>query len=104
MGVRRMLQEIIYNLCDNAIKYNKEHGWVKVVVDADHINSVRLVNLDEATAAMYPLMEPTVEEISNRLASGLTPDEITLSENSKYTQTLLLNSIRATLEKATVSP
>jgi signal transduction histidine kinase len=27
---------IITNLVDNAIKYNTEHGWVKVVVDADH--------------------------------------------------------------------
>lgn len=27
---------IMTNLVENAIKYNKEHGWVKVVVDADH--------------------------------------------------------------------
>ncbi len=27
---------IMSNLVDNAIKYNNEHGWVKVVVDADH--------------------------------------------------------------------
>lgn len=27
---------IISNLVENAIKYNKEHGWVKVVLDADH--------------------------------------------------------------------
>lgn len=29
---------IISNLVENAIKYNKEHGWVKVVLDADHQN------------------------------------------------------------------
>lgn len=27
---------IMSNLVENAIKYNKEHGWVKVVIDADH--------------------------------------------------------------------
>ena len=27
---------IMTNLMENAIKYNKEHGWVKVVLDADH--------------------------------------------------------------------
>lgn len=27
---------IITNLVENAVKYNKEHGWVKVVLDADH--------------------------------------------------------------------
>ncbi len=26
----------ISNLVENAIKYNKEHGWVKVLLDADH--------------------------------------------------------------------
>ena len=27
---------IMTNLMENAIKYNKEHGWVKVILDADH--------------------------------------------------------------------
>ena len=27
---------IMTNLMENAIKYNKEHGWVKVTLDADH--------------------------------------------------------------------
>ena len=32
-GVRRMLQEIIYNLCDNAIKYNVPGGSVEIHVE-----------------------------------------------------------------------
>ena len=32
-GVRRMLQEIIYNLCDNAIKYNVPGGSVHIHVE-----------------------------------------------------------------------
>lgn len=31
-GIRRYLYEIMYNLCDNAIRYNKEGGSVKVTV------------------------------------------------------------------------
>lgn len=27
---------VLSNLVENAIKYNKEHGWVKVTLDADH--------------------------------------------------------------------
>lgn len=30
MGVRRILEELIYNLCDNAVKYNRPKGSVKV--------------------------------------------------------------------------
>lgn len=36
-GVRRLIYEIVYNLCDNAIKYNRDGGRVDVTVahDAD---------------------------------------------------------------------
>jgi len=40
-GVRRMLQEIIYNLCDNAIKYNVPGGSVAV-----HVENNRLIVSD----------------------------------------------------------
>ena len=40
-GVRRMLQEIIYNLCDNAIKYNVPGGNVMI-----HAENNRLVVSD----------------------------------------------------------
>ena len=41
LGVRRMLQEIIYNLCDNAIKYNIPCGSVNI-----HAENNRLVVSD----------------------------------------------------------
>ena len=34
-GVRRLIYEIVYNLCDNAIKYNRGGGRVDVTVAAD---------------------------------------------------------------------
>ena len=34
-GVRRLIYEIVYNLCDNAIKYNRDGGRVDVMVAAD---------------------------------------------------------------------
>ena len=39
LGVRRLLYEIIYNLCDNAIKYNVEGGKVEVTVASDENTS-----------------------------------------------------------------
>ena len=41
LGVRRMLQETIYNLCDNAIKYNVPGGSVTI-----HVENNRLVVSD----------------------------------------------------------
>ena len=40
-GVRRLLYEVVYNLCDNAIKYNKSGGWVKIAVEETD-NNVKL--------------------------------------------------------------
>jgi len=36
-GVRRMLQEILYNLCDNAIKYNVPGGSVTIIADNNRL-------------------------------------------------------------------
>ncbi len=33
IGVRKILDEMIYNLCDNAVKYNKENGIVDIIVN-----------------------------------------------------------------------
>lgn len=33
LGVKQILDEMIYNLCDNAIKYNKQGGRVDIVID-----------------------------------------------------------------------
>ena len=73
---------------------------LEVVLDKNHINSVRLVNLDEATQTMYPLIEPALTDISNQLSAGTALSDIVLSESSRYTQILLLNSIRDTIAKA----
>ncbi len=32
-GTKKILDEMIYNLCDNAIKYNKENGAVDVIIN-----------------------------------------------------------------------
>ncbi|MGN0433648.1 MAG: ATP-binding protein, partial [Bilifractor sp.] len=38
-GVRRIVSEMIYNLCDNAVKYNREHGSieVKIATTTNHV-------------------------------------------------------------------
>ena len=35
-GVRRLLYEVIYNLCDNAVKYNHHGGYVNISVTDQH--------------------------------------------------------------------
>lgn len=39
-SVRRLLSEIIFNLCDNAVKYNKDGGMVEVSVNREKNQAV----------------------------------------------------------------
>ncbi len=38
-GVRQILEEMIYNLCDNAIKYNRDGGTVDVIINTTDMTS-----------------------------------------------------------------
>lgn len=44
-GARKILDEMIYNLCDNAIKYNNENGLADIIVTSAE-NKVRLIVRD----------------------------------------------------------
>ena len=73
---------------------------VEIVVDENSISSLRLVNLDEAVATMYPLIEPSFEELSGQITENQSLEGITYSDDSRYTSILLLNAVEASLEKA----
>ena len=73
---------------------------VEIVVDENNINSLRLVNLDEAVATMYPLIEPSFEGLSGQITENQSLEGITYSDDSRYTSILLLNAVEASLEKA----
>ena len=42
-GVRRLLYEVLFNLCDNAIRYNRDGGSVAVTVTAEGDHAVLAV-------------------------------------------------------------
>lgn len=76
---------------------------VEVIVDSSRIKSIRLVSLDEAVAAMYPLMEPTLESLTAQILEKQSTEDITYAENTKYTAYVLLQAIQTALNKAAVS-
>lgn len=73
---------------------------VEVTVDADHINSIRLVNLSESVEAMYPLMTPSLNHIATQILQKQSLDEITSPQENRYTSQMLLNAISDALELA----
>ena len=49
---------------------------------------------------MYPLIEPSFEELSGQITENQSLEGITYSDDSRYTSILLLNAVEASLEKA----
>ncbi|WWR16462.1 hypothetical protein V1224_03100 [Lachnospiraceae bacterium JLR.KK008] len=73
---------------------------IEVVVDENHINSLRLNTLDEAVATMYPLIEPSFDELAQQIEANQSLEGITYSDDNRYTSMLLLDAISKSLEKA----
>ena len=76
---------------------------VQVVVDEDHINSVSFVNLNDTVATMYPLMQSSMDNISEQICKTQSTDNISYSGENQYTATMLLNAVEDALDKAVVS-
>lgn len=86
----------------SSITLNDNTFDVTVVVDENRIKAINLVNLSEATAAMYPLMEPVLEDLSMQIYENQSTENLSFEEDNLYTATLLLNAIDGALDKAKV--
>lgn len=75
---------------------------VQVVVDEDHINSVSLVNLDETVATMYPLLQDSMDTISQQIYEDQSTENISYTVENQYTATILLDAVESALDKARV--
>ena len=84
----------------SSIQLNDNAIDVEVAVDSSHINSISLVNLDEATAAMYPLMQPALDNLSQQIYEKQSLENISYGDDSQYTSMVLLQAIQAALDKA----
>ncbi len=73
---------------------------IEVTVDEKNINSIRLINLDEAVATMYPLIQPSFEDLANQIITNQSLENISYPDDSKYTSMILLDAISTSLNKA----
>ena len=75
---------------------------LELAVDHDCIKSVNITNLDDEILSMYPLIEPSLQAVSEQLIGGVAIDAVTISEDSKFTQMMLIEAIGSMLERATL--
>ena len=77
-----------------------ETANVEVIVSDHAITSVSLADPSETLTTMYPLLEPTMESLNDQLCEMQDPGQVTYSAETRYTSLVLLEAVKASLEKA----
>lgn len=75
---------------------------VEVIVDSNHINSVKIKNMNTATEILYPLLEPAMSNIESQLINDSGINNLIIESKHTHTSTLLLDAIDKALFKAQV--
>lgn len=73
---------------------------VEVAVDADRINSITLAPLSEAVTTMYPLMQPTLDDLAGQICASQSTEDLSYSMETRYTSSALIEAINTALSKA----
>ncbi len=83
-----------------SLTLGNEQVNVEVTVDSDQILDMSLVHLNEAVSTMYPLMQPSMEELAPQIISTQSTENLTFPESSRYTCSALLKAVDTALLKA----
>ncbi len=73
---------------------------LSVTVDEHNVTGVTIENLDETVTAMYPLIQPSLDEINTQIGMVSSVDDVTYSADNKYTTIIILEAIEDALEDA----
>ncbi len=73
-----------------------------VEVRADHagIHSIGFRNISDSVSAMYPLMQPSLDQLARQICDTQSLDNIYYEKSSQYTSQMLLSAIRSALNIA----
>lgn len=96
-GVPQLLQSIVYNLTDNAIKYNRRGGSVKVTVAGGPAKSVPMVG-ETVTAGQLAMDEMTADKSATHTVMGgqLATDTVTADQLAADTVTADMIAVHRT--------
>jgi len=82
---------------------NNQTMEIEVILDENHINSIRFVNIDDTVETVSPLLLPSMEDLAVQIVTNQSFENITVPEGSEYTYQVLIEGIKATIAKGTMS-
>lgn len=93
-------EKYVPGIYTSTVTLNNTALEVEVTVDESHINSIRFSNLDEAVTTMYPLIQPTIEDIAEQVYESQSLENLEYSNDHPYTSQIIAEAIDEALEKA----
>lgn len=101
---KETVEETMYvpGVYTSTIQFNDSTVGIEVLVDENHINDISFVNLEETVSTMYPLMEPSLEAISEQIYETQSLENISCEESNQYTTEVLLSAIDDALSQGRV--
>ena len=75
-------------------------GDTTLSLEETEITSIHFSNLNETVSAMYPLLQPAVEEIADQIVANQSLDDIQYTEETHYTSQAIINAVDEALKKA----
>ena len=82
------------------LKLGEKELELQVTVKGGKARSVSLKHLNKSITTMYPLIEPSLDEINKQLPKVNSIDDIKYDGQSQYTYTLLKQAIKNALKTA----
>jgi hypothetical protein len=92
---------------------NGQTVHLEIIIGDNTIESIRLTDLDESTAAMYPLVQSSLDTLSAQIYENQTNENLSsntfslenlsYSGETRYTSLLLLDALQTALDKAALT-
>lgn len=73
---------------------------VEVAVDADRINSITMTPLTDSVETMFPLVAPSLSNLTKQICAAQSLEDLTYPEEMRYTSQVLIGAIQNALDKA----
>lgn len=75
---------------------------VTVTVDENTVSHVDITNLDDTVTAMYPLIQPSLDEINSQISLVDDVEDVTYSKDNRYTTIIIMEAVKQAVSTATV--
>lgn len=77
---------------------------IQVVIDESGIIAIDSIDSNETIDALYPLLKPSLENLESQIIKNQSTENLSYSDEAKYTSLCLISSINDALSKAENEP